>query len=148
MVGSSGEPPARQQRAVMEDIQAKTDTDQNYMEAGIGLLELAGRAHRLYEDREMNLRGRFLQSMIEAASWKGGQLEVTWREPFGMIEAEMAAAKAADRGSNPFSISRDSQGSNSPKSPKLNSESGVGGGENVQIANWLRDRDSNPEPCG
>jgi site-specific DNA recombinase len=138
----------RQQRAIMDNIQAQSDTDQNYIEAGIQLLEMAADAHELYLEQDMRARGRFLQPYIEASNWKQGLLEVTWREPFATIEAGIAAAKAADAASNPGSIGRDSQPSNSAKSPKLNSESGVGGAEKLDFANWLRSTDSNREPCG
>jgi hypothetical protein len=51
--------------------------------------------------------------MVEAASWKGGLLEVTWREPFTAIQAGVAAAKASEVASNCLSIGRDSRYSNS-----------------------------------
>jgi hypothetical protein len=118
---------------------------------GIQLLELASDAHQLFLEQEPKEKRRLLAFMVSSASWKEGELSVNLRQPFNLIRDGVAAATAAERSATNGNGSRTGRVlalSNSTKRPISNSEAVGLGPSQGKMANWLRDRDSNPEPCG
>ena len=141
----------REQDARLRNIQVHQDADQSYIEDGIQLLELASEAHQLFLEQEPKEKRRLLGFMVSSASWKGGDLSVNLRQPFNLIRDGVAAATTVER------LAANGEGSqtgrvlalsNSRQRPIFSSgEAGLGPSQ-VKMANWLRTRDSNPEPCG
>src|ERR1700694_5589093 len=141
----------REQDGILRNIQVHQDADQSYIEDGIQLLELASDAHELFLEQEPREKRRLLAFMVSSASWKEGELSVNLRQPFNLIRDGIAAATAAERSATNEDGSRTGRVlalSNSPKRPISDSEAVGLRPSQGKMANWLRDRDSNPEPCG
>src|ERR1700682_5106438 len=141
----------REQDGILRNIQVHQDADQSYIEDGIQLLELASDAHELFLEQEPKEKRRLLAFMVSSASWKEGELSVNLRQPFNLIRDGIAAATAAERSATNENGSRTGRVlalSNSAKRPISNSQAVGAGPSQRKMANWLRDRDSNPEPCG
>ncbi len=83
-----------EQCRLMRDIQAHQTANQNYIEEGIKILELAQRAHQLFETQSPAEKRRLLNFVVSNCTWKDGQLHAQYRQPFDVL----AVAAAADRG--------------------------------------------------
>jgi len=141
----------REQHGILRAIQVHQDADQSYIEDGIQLLELASDAHQLFLEQEPQEKRRLLEFMVSNASWKEDELSVNLRQPFNLIRDGVAAATAAER------LATNGEGSltgrvlalsNSRQGPISYSEKSLTIPSQAKMANWLRSRDSNPEPCG
>src|SRR5450759_3065668 len=137
----------REQDGILRNIQVQQDADQSYIEDGIQLLELASDAHELFLEQEPKEKRRLLAFMVSSASWKEGELSVNLRQPFNLIWNAVAAAASAIDADSP-ETGRVLALSNSRKGPISYSGKSVTIPSQAEMANWLRDRDSNPEPCG
>jgi hypothetical protein len=137
----------REQDGILRAIQVHQDADQSYIEDGIQLLELASDAHQLFLEQEPKEKRRLLEFMVSNASWKEGELSVNLRQPFNLIWNAVAAAASAIDADSP-ETGRVLALSNSRKGPISYSGKSVTIPSQAEMANWLRDRDSNPEPCG
>lgn len=82
---------------------------------GLNLLELAQRAHLLFENQPPAEKRRLLDFVLSNCTWKDGELEPEYRNPFDLL----AFAASADR---------ELQGS--------------GRGENVKSEIWLPGMDT------
>ena len=102
---------------IMRDTEAHQAANRNYIEGGIKLLELAHKAHALFETQPPSEKRKLLDFVLSNCTWKDGKLEAEYRQPFDLI----ASAALVDR--------------------QLKSG---GGGENGDFGGWRRDRDSNP----
>jgi site-specific DNA recombinase len=138
----------REQDGILRNIQVHQDADQSYIEDGIQLLELASQAHDLFLEQEPKERRRLLEFMVSSASWKEGELSVNLRQPFNLIREGIAAATALGRNGEGSSIGRVLALSNSAQQPIPSSEVADAMPSRSKMTNWLRTRDSNPEPCG
>jgi hypothetical protein len=122
------------------------------IEDDIQLLELASEAHQLFIEQAPTEKRRLLEFMVSSASWKEGELSVTLRQPFDLIRegvlATAAAAPAPAIGNDGRETDRVLALSNSRKGPISYSEKSAAVPSQATMANWLRSRDSNPEPCG
>jgi site-specific DNA recombinase len=65
--------------------------DQTYLEEGIRLLELGRRAHELFQKQEPREKRRLLDFVLSNCTWKNGELQATFKQPFDLI---IASAKA------------------------------------------------------
>jgi len=54
------------------------------LEEGVQLLELAQNAQRLFEKQVPREKRRLLNFMVSNCTWKGGELAVTFRQPFDL----------------------------------------------------------------
>jgi site-specific DNA recombinase len=63
--------------------------DQTYLEEGIRLLELGRRAHELFQKQEPREKRRRLDFVISNCTWKVGDLQATFRQPFDLIIASI-----------------------------------------------------------
>ena len=87
---------------LLRSIEEHQATNQTYLEEGVGLLELAQRAHRLFQKQEPREKRRLLNFLLSNCSWKGGELTAAFRQPFDMLVVATAAqeqAKLATTGS-------------------------------------------------
>src|SRR5262249_26528276 len=85
----AGEFKAEQAR-LKTDIQAHEAAMQQYIDEGARPGDLARRAAELFDAQPAAERRKLLDFVVSGCSWKGGELEPIFREPFGMI-AQSAA---------------------------------------------------------
>ena len=80
----AGEWRAEQER-IERAIQDHRQADQSYMEEGLALLELAGRAADLFEKQEPGEKRRLLDFVLSNATWANGVLTPEFRQPFDLL---------------------------------------------------------------
>ena len=90
--GKAAEWRAEQQR-VERHIDQHEVVNQNYLDEGVSLLELAQRAYILYESQEPREQRRLLNFVCLNASRKGGKPTATYRQPFDLLARSVAAAR-------------------------------------------------------
>jgi site-specific DNA recombinase len=92
-----------EQDRLMRAIESHQAADQTYLEEGIRLLELGRRAHELFQKQEPREKRRLLDFVLSNCTWKDGELQAIFRQPFDLIiESTKACAhkKAAGAVSN------------------------------------------------
>jgi DNA invertase Pin-like site-specific DNA recombinase len=87
-----------EQCSVMRDIETHQNANQSYIEGGIRLLDLAQRAHLLFENQPPAEKRKLLDFVLSNCRWKGGQLEAEYRKPFDLLAVVVAAENAAGQG--------------------------------------------------
>ena len=65
----------------------------NYLDEGIQLLQLARRAHELFERREASEKRRSLNFVVSNCNWKDGKLTAVHRQPLDLTSLSLAAQK-------------------------------------------------------
>ena len=85
----AGEWRAEQER-IERAIQDHRQADQSYMEEGLALLELAGRAADLFEKQVPGEKRRLLDFVLSNSTWANGVLTPVFRQPFDLL-ADAAA---------------------------------------------------------
>jgi site-specific DNA recombinase len=70
---------------VQRQIDRQATADRSYTEAGIGLIELAGKAHRLVVKQPPREKRRLLDFLVSNSSWRDGTLKIEFRQPFDML---------------------------------------------------------------
>ena len=81
------------QGRIMRDIAAHQNANQSYIEEGVRLLELAHRAHQLFESQPPEEKRKLLDFVLSNCRWKEGRLVADYRQPFDLI----ASAALADQ---------------------------------------------------
>jgi site-specific DNA recombinase len=66
-------------------IQLHEQGNSGYVNQGIDLLELAGKAHALYERQHPLEKRRLLQLVFSNSTWAGGTLSVRYKKPFDLL---------------------------------------------------------------
>jgi site-specific DNA recombinase len=87
-----------EQTSILRKMEEHQKAKMNYLEEGVNLLELASKAHHIYVKRNPAEKRLFLDFLLSNSSWKDGELEVTFRKPFDILEeitAEQKKKKAA-----------------------------------------------------
>ena len=88
-----------EQACCLRETERHQVANRSYIDEGVQLLELAQNAQRLFEKQEPREKRRLLNFMVSNCTWKGGELVITFRQPFDIL-AETAIAhaekKAAD----------------------------------------------------
>ena len=77
--------------SLSQGIEEHRAANHNYLDEGIQLLQLARRAHELFERREASEKRRLLNFVVSNCSWKDGKLTAVHRQPFDIIS--LAAQK-------------------------------------------------------
>lgn len=106
-----------EQATVRRRLAAHEHADQGYMEAGIGLLELARRAVSLYERQDDAQKRRLLGVLHSNSYWDGDALTVDWRQPFDVLASSI---------------------------DEIQNEQAPGGHSEGSLERWRGQRDSNP----
>jgi len=76
------------------DIAKHKRADRSYLEEGARLLELVQDAHRLYVKQKPAEKRRLLEYLHSNATWKDGELHVTFKQPFDrLVVANVEAEK-------------------------------------------------------
>ena len=84
------------QARVLREIEVHTNANRSYMEDGIALVELAGRAGVLYASAEVPARRQLLNFVTSNSVWRGDNLEVRWRRPFDLLAQSLTEARKND----------------------------------------------------
>ena len=87
-----------EQYRVMRDIETHQNANQSYIEDGVRLLDLAYRAHILFENQRPPEKRKLLDFVLSNCRWKDGQLEAQYRKPFDMLAVVVAAQNTAGGG--------------------------------------------------
>ncbi len=80
-----------EQARLLQAIEAHNSADQTYMDEGVRLLELAGRAHELFKKQEPSEKRRLLNFLLSNSTWRDGTLSATFRQPFDMLVVAAAS---------------------------------------------------------
>jgi hypothetical protein len=73
------------QARILAEIEAHGTADDQYVESGIWLFELARNMHRLFEKQTPTEKRHLLNLVVSNSVWKNGTINATWRQPFDMI---------------------------------------------------------------
>ena len=68
-----------------DEIELHRQANQNYIEDGARLLDLANKAADLFEKQPAPEKRKLLQFILSACTWKNGQLGFEYRKPFDLI---------------------------------------------------------------
>ncbi len=104
------------QEKLQRDLAAFQTANQNYIEDGTQLLELAQNAHLLFQQQPATEKRKLLNYVLSNCTWKDGELNANYRQPFDLL----AVAVAADGSGHTSSLA-----------------------QTGQIENWLPSVDSN-----
>ena len=74
-----------EQNRIKERIDQLQAASENYLAEGVGLLELAQNAHRLFVKQAPSEKRRLLNFLVSNCVWKDGELTVTYKQPFDML---------------------------------------------------------------
>ena len=80
-----------EQARLMRDLEAHQQGNRNYIEESVQLLELAHRAHVLFESQPPTEKRRLLSFVLSNCIWKGGELTAKYRQPFDVLEVAVAS---------------------------------------------------------
>ena len=95
-----------EQNRLLATIEEYQSANQTYLEEGVQLLELARRAHVLFQKQEAREKRRLLNFLLSNCTWKNGELTATFRQPLDILAAAATAhqkAKAAGATSDSLS---------------------------------------------
>lgn len=81
--------------SILSQIAAHTGANQNYIEEGVRLLELAQGAQALFEKQPALEKRKLLDFLLSNCTWKGGELTVQFRRPFDMLAVVAQAQQTA-----------------------------------------------------
>jgi DNA invertase Pin-like site-specific DNA recombinase len=74
----------------MEDHQ---NANKTYLDEGVNLLELVSNAHKLFELQLPHEKRRLLRFVLSNCTWKDGELQPTFKQPFDLLAHSGAAMK-------------------------------------------------------
>jgi site-specific DNA recombinase len=106
-----------EQCRLVRDREAHQTANRSYIDEAIKLLELARRAHQLFESQAASAKRKLLDFVLSNCSWQDGKLTANYRQPFDLL------AVAVSANGNPTALGTP-----------------LGG----NFDNWRRERDSNP----
>jgi site-specific DNA recombinase len=91
------------QDACMRAIERHQAADENYMQEGIRLLELAGGAQKFFRQQSASEKRELLEFVLSNSVWRNGTLTGTFRKPFDMIAETAMLAAEENAGEGDFS---------------------------------------------
>ena len=74
-----------EQDRLLRSVEEHQAANRTYLDEGVALLELAGRAYELFRKQEPREQRRLLDFLLSNCTWKDNQLAVTYRQPFDLI---------------------------------------------------------------
>ena len=74
-----------EQDRLLRAVEEHQSANRTYLDEGVQLLELAGRAYELFVKQEPREQRRLLDFLLSNCTWKDNQLSVTYRQPFDLI---------------------------------------------------------------
>src|SRR5262249_15978783 len=73
-------------------IEEQRQGNRTYIDAGVRLLELASRAHELFQNQGPAEKRGLLKFVVSNSTWRDGRLSVSYRPPFDLILDGVTAA--------------------------------------------------------
>jgi hypothetical protein len=91
-----------EQQGLLREIARHQQANQNYLDAGVRLLELARQLPELFAKQEPWEKRRLLDFVLSNCTWADGKLAVTYRQPFDLLAlgAEGVRNEKAARGAS------------------------------------------------
>jgi len=83
-----------EQARIRKEIETHRVASQVYLDEGIKLLELAQRAHELFENQPPKEKRKLLDFVLSNCTWKAGELTAYYRQPFDILAAAVASERA------------------------------------------------------
>jgi site-specific DNA recombinase len=83
-----------EQTKLSDEIERHRQANQNYIEDGARLLDLANKAAELFEKQPAPEKRKLLRFVLSGCTWKNGQLGFEYRKPFDLIAEFERAEKA------------------------------------------------------
>ena len=80
-----------EQARLMRDIEAHQSANRSYIGEGVQLLELAQRAHALFESQPPQEKRKLLNFVLPNCTWKGGKFAAKYRQPFDVLAVAVAS---------------------------------------------------------
>ena len=74
-----------EQDRLLRAVEELRSANRTYLDEGVQLLELAGRAYELFRKQEPREQRRLLNFLLSNCTWKDNQLKATFRQPFDLI---------------------------------------------------------------
>ena len=74
-----------EQDRITRSVEEHQSANENYLEEGVHLLELARQSHELFEKQEPREKRRLLNFLLSNSTWKNGELVAEFRQPFDML---------------------------------------------------------------
>ena len=84
-----------QQNRCLRDIERHQRADQRYIDEGVQILELAQSAQKLFERQPPREKRRLLNFLLSNCTWRDGEIEAKFRQPFDLLAETSAAAKSS-----------------------------------------------------
>jgi site-specific DNA recombinase len=81
-----------QQDRCLREISWHQSADQSYLEEGVAVLELAQNAQKLFEQQDALQKRRILNFVLSNCTWKDGELNAEFRQPFNLLAETTAIA--------------------------------------------------------
>jgi DNA invertase Pin-like site-specific DNA recombinase len=87
-----------EQDKLMREIVRHQAADRSYLEEGARLIDLAHGSQRLFAKQDAREQRRVLNFVLSNSTWKNGELNVSYRQPFDLIAEATAIAASAESG--------------------------------------------------
>lgn len=87
----------RKQDRCLREIARHQQTDRSYLEEGIGLLNMARAAQRLFAQEPPLQKRRLLNFVLSNCTWSAGELRAPFRQPFDLFGETAAATTRAGK---------------------------------------------------
>jgi hypothetical protein len=91
-----------EQAKLSDEMERHRQANQNYIEDGVRLLDLANKAADLFEKQPAPEKRKLLRFVLAGCTWKDGQLGFEYRKPFDLI-AEFEWARKTKKPKTPHS---------------------------------------------
>jgi hypothetical protein len=88
---------AEQDNIALEITRHRT-ADRSHIEDGVGLIDLARGAARLFVKQKPREQCQLLNFVLSNSIWQNGELSATFRQPFDLISETTAAAASGNDG--------------------------------------------------
>jgi site-specific DNA recombinase len=135
------------QAKLSDEIERHRQANQNYIEDGARLLDLANKAADLFEKQPAPEKRKLLRFVLSGCTWKNGQLGFEYRKPFDLI-AEFERAEKTRKQKTQHSNRNGDQGAANGSGGKATDHEGVAPieivagkrgtqGQTAQNENWL-----------
>jgi site-specific DNA recombinase len=82
-----------EQTRLLRCIEDHQHASKTYFDEGVNLLELVSKAHKLFESQVPHEKRRLLRFVLSNCTWKGGELQPTFKQPLDLLAHSWAAIK-------------------------------------------------------
>jgi site-specific DNA recombinase len=74
-----------EQDRIQSALAGHQQANRSYLDSGVRLLELASRASEMFKAQPPEARQELLKFVVSNSTWRGGQLSISYRQPFDLI---------------------------------------------------------------